>query len=81
MSKVISAVQMLELKTVQCAPAVAPDLEALVAPTADDLMDLTLAAFNDVEPQLDLAVEQREALRDALKARLIAVLTGQVSRT
>lgn len=81
MSKVISAAQMLELKTVQCAPPVSPDLEALVAPTADDLMDLTLAAFDDVEPQLDLAVEQREALRGALKARLIAVLTGQVSRT
>lgn len=81
MSKVITAAQMLELKTVQCAPPDSPDLEALVAPTADDLMDLTLAAFDDVEPQLDLAIEQREALRDALKARLIAVLTGQVSRT
>lgn len=81
MSKVISAAQMLELKTVQCAPPVSPELEALVAPTADDLMDLTLAAFDDVEPQLDLAVDQREALRSALQARLIAVLTGQAPRT
>lgn len=82
MSKIISAEQMtalrIEAATVAPTNAPSPDLEALVAPTADDLMELTLAAFDDVEPQFELANEQRDALRGALKARLIAVLTGQV---
>lgn len=86
MSKVFSAAQMMVLKAeaipqalpTVLPPTVAADLEALVAPTADDLMELTLAAFADVEPQLNLGQDQRDALRAALKARLIAVLTGQV---
>jgi hypothetical protein len=79
MSKVIPTAQMMALKAEAVSHPSAPDLDGLVAPTADDLMDLTLAAFDDVEPQLDLAAEQREALRSALKARLIAVLTGQAA--
>lgn len=81
MSKIISAAQMLDLKTTAPVLPISPDLEALVAPTADDLMELTLTAFDDVEPQLNLTEDQREALRGALQARLIAVLTGQVTRT
>lgn len=78
MSKVISAAQIMQLKVESTAPSALPELEALVAPTADDLMELTLAAFTDVEPQLDLDEAQSDALRAALQARLIAVLTGQV---
>lgn len=80
MSKLISAAQMLELMPKAPAQPISPELEALVAPTADDLMDLTLMAFDDVQPELNLDEGQRDALRAALQARLIAVLTGQVAR-
>lgn len=81
MSKILSAVQMSELRPKATALPASPDLNALVAPTADDLMELTLTAFADVEPQLNLGDEQRHALREALQTRLIAVLTGQVTET
>lgn len=81
MSKILSATQMDELRPKATGLPVSPDLEALVAPTADDLMELTLTAFADVEPQLNLGEDQRNALRAALQTRLIAVLTGQVTET
>lgn len=78
MSKIKSAAQMIQMKVEATASSASPELEALVAPTADDLMELTLAAFTDVEPQLNLDEAQSNALRAALQDRLIAVLTGQV---
>lgn len=79
MSKVISAEQMAHLQAEATAQPALAELDQLIAPSADDLMELTLAAFADVEPQLNLGDDQRDALRAALKARLIAVLTGQVT--
>ena len=52
------------------------NLHALVAPTADDLLTLTQAALNDLDPPLWMTAEQREQLRLALRARLAGQLTA-----
>ncbi|MBV6659255.1 MAG: hypothetical protein KI785_15940 [Devosiaceae bacterium] len=51
-------------------------LDALVAPTADDLLALTQAALGDIDPPLWLAPAQREQLRMALRSRLAGQLAG-----
>ena len=49
-------------------------LEAIITPTANDLLALTEAALDDVEGVLPLTHDQREALRQALKRRLFGTL-------
>lgn len=54
-----------------------PSLEELVAPTAEDLLALTQDALNDVDSVLPLTDDQREALREALKRRLLGAVADQ----
>ncbi|MEM6381131.1 MAG: hypothetical protein AAF739_00520 [Pseudomonadota bacterium] len=56
------------------------DLEELVAPSADDLLDLTQAALGDIDPPLWMSNSQREQLRLALRARLASDLISASAR-
>lgn len=73
MRKVLSAQ---ELSALLDGQHLAASLDAIVTPTADDLLMLTEAAIGDVEGVLPLTHDQREALRQALKRRLFGALAN-----
>jgi len=82
MAKVISAQELSLLLNKQPiahmdAPPDASELEAIVAPTAEDLLLLTQAAIGDVEGMLPMDPEQADALRAALRRRLMGALTPE----
>jgi hypothetical protein len=76
MRKVLSA-QELATQLESQAPSVS--LDEIVMPTADDLLALTQAAISDVEDVLPLTDDQREALRRALRQRLLGTLTNDAA--
>lgn len=52
-------------------------MEAIVIPTAEDLLLLTQAAIGDVEGVLPMDPEQADALRAALRRRLMGALAPE----
>ena len=52
-------------------------MEAIVIPTAEDLLALTAAAISDVEGVLPMDPEQADALRAALRRRLMGALAPE----
>ncbi len=73
MRKVLSAQ---DLATQLEGQASGPTLDEIVVPTAEDLLALTDAAIGDVEDVLPLTDDQRDALRKALRQRLLGTLTS-----
>lgn len=52
-------------------------MEAIVIPTAEDLLLLTQAAIGDVQGVLPMDPEQADALRAALRRRLMGALAPE----
>ncbi|MGD1885803.1 MAG: hypothetical protein ACFB01_01485 [Cohaesibacteraceae bacterium] len=72
-SKVIDAEQLADALRPEASDTQAL-IEELIAPTADDLLALTMAAVEDIEGTLPLTPEQLDALAVALRHRLLGAV-------